>query len=134
MGYVNCNAKPVLSHTWFKYSNFSINVGNEAIPEVNISMTVENTGDVSGDEVVQLYGMDTFASMIRPRQEFIGFKRITLLPNEKKRVTFNFTIDQLAFMNKEYEWIVEAGEFKFFVGKNSDEKIAEFDYVQDNYY
>ncbi len=136
-GYINCNAKPVLpfghglSYTEFKYSDFSMNVGNEAIPEVNIRMSVENTGNVAGDEVVQLYGIDTFASMIRPRQEFIGFKRITLLPNEKKHVTFNFTIDQLAFMNKEYEWIVEAGEFEFFVGKNSDEKIAEFDYVQE---
>ena len=87
-------------------------------------MTVQNVGGCDGEEVVQLYGRDLLASVIRPRQELIGFARVPLKKGESKRVTFSFNLDQLAFEDAGYQWVLEKGEFEFFVGGNSDDRRA----------
>ncbi|MCM1236586.1 MAG: glycoside hydrolase family 3 C-terminal domain-containing protein, partial [Ruminococcus flavefaciens] len=126
-GYINEDMEPQfpfgygLSYTTFAYRNFSLSMdGNE---QVTVSVDVTNTGMVKGDEVVQLYGVDKVASIVRPAEELIGFKRITLEPGETKTVKFIFNIDILAFYDKPKHWILEKGEFEFYVGKNSNEPI-----------
>lgn len=125
-GYVNESSVPArpfgygLSYTCFEYSNFisESTVENE-IPIITILVDVCNAGCMRGDETVQLYGKDLLASVIRPSQELIGFKRVTLQPGERKTIKFIFRLDQLAFINLKGEWVIEKGDFAFFVGRNS---------------
>lgn len=109
-----------LSYTEFDYSDFSVKKYAENV--VKASVIVKNIGDMDGEEVVQLYGKDLYASIIRPRQELIGFKRISLKAGESKHVTFMFNLDQLAFEDADFNWIVEKGDFEFFIGGSSDDK------------
>ena len=57
-----------------------------------------------GDEVVQLYLVDRYASMTRPVKELAGFKRITLQPGEAKKVIFEVEASQMAFLDLEMKW------------------------------
>lgn len=128
-GYLDINMRPQLpfgfglSYTSFEYSECTLKIdGNN---NIIVSATIENTGDCAGDEVVQLYGSDKFSSIVRPERELLGFKRITLNPREKKSVQFYFNINIMAFYDRPSHWIVEKGEFNFYIGKNSQEKIWE---------
>jgi beta-glucosidase len=116
-----------LSYTEFKYGDLAQNVSKVGPGErVDISITVENTGRVAGDEVVQLYVRDPVASIARPVLELRGFKRIELAPGASKRITFSLTPDQLAFwtaangqnMGKD-GWLIEAGRIDFWIGASS---------------
>ncbi|PFA20172.1 beta-glucosidase [Bacillus cereus] len=120
-----------LSYTEFEYSNGKLDV--ELIyemPHLTVSIDVKNVGGVAGDEVVQLYGIDEFASIIRPQKELIGFRRISLKAGQVKRVSLTFCIDQLAFQNSENQWIVEKGRFRFYIGKGSNDTVYEVEYKQ----
>ena len=127
-GYVNEDMRPQLpfghglSYTTFAYHDFSLHM--EENEQITVSVNVTNTGSIKGDEVVQLYGIDKVASVIRPAEELIGFKRITLEPGETKTVRFSFNIDILAFYDKPKHWIVEKGDFEFYLGKNSKDVIC----------
>lgn len=121
-----------LSYSTFIYSDFLMKVSkHKDIPVITICVKVINTGATSGDEVIQLYGKDKIASIIRPQQELLGFKRITLVPQESKVVEFTFRLDQFAFINQDGDWVIEKGEFIFFIGRNSMEFIFEEIYKQD---
>jgi beta-glucosidase len=122
-----------LSYTSFGYSdgNLSAKIGKDEIPIITISITVTNTGKLQGDEVVQLYGIDEIASMIRPQQELIGFKRVTLNPGESKKICFTFRLDQLAFINPQNEWVIEKGSFSFFIGKGANNPVFTVEYMQE---
>ena len=111
-----------LSYTEFTYSNLQISKV-EAGPEdtVEISVQVENTGKYTGDEVVQLYLRDIYASMTRPVKELAGFKRITLEPGEKKTVCFELKCSQTAFLDHNMEWKVEKGEIQVQAGSSSED-------------
>lgn len=111
-----------LSYTEFTYSDLQID-RTEAGPEdaVHISVQVENTGDCKGDEVVQLYIKDIYASMTRPVKELAGFKRITLEPGEKKLVCFHLQLSQTAFLDRSMEWKVEKGEIQIQIGSSSED-------------
>ncbi len=113
-----------LSYTSFKYSNFAIDKTSYAFNEpININVTVTNTGAFEGEEVVQLYVRDMVGSVTRPLKELKRFEKIMLKPNESKKVTFTLTSDDLAFYTKDMSFKAEAGEFKLFVGTNSEEVI-----------
>ena len=125
-GYVNESSTPLrpfgfgLTYTHFEYFDFKLSSSKETdIPILSVSVSIRNMGDVAGDEVLQLYGKDILASVIRPTQELIGFKRISLQPQESKIVVFTFRLDQMAFINSFDEWVIEKGDFAFFIGKNS---------------
>ncbi|MDP1678086.1 MAG: glycoside hydrolase family 3 N-terminal domain-containing protein [Bacteroidota bacterium] len=120
-----------LSYTTFSYSN--VTVSSAAIKKgqsVTILVDVENSGNRAGEEVVQLYLRDDFATVTRPVKELKGFKKISLNPGEKKTVEFTITQDQLAFYNLEMKKVVEPGTFTVYVGGNSvDCKEAVFEVV-----
>jgi beta-glucosidase len=113
-----------LSYTTFKYGELAQSTQSVGPGErVDISITVENTGGVASDEVVQLYVRDPVASISRPVLELRGFKRIDLAPGARKRVTFSLTPEQFAFWapspaNKS-PWLIEAGRIDFWVGASS---------------
>lgn len=122
-GYADSLSSPLipfgygLSYTSFAYGAPTISHDNKG--GIRISVEVKNTGLRDGEEVVQLYGRDEFASTIRPCKELIGFKRIALKSGEKKKVTFKFNINILSFENADGQWIAEAGDFTFAVGGDS---------------
>ncbi|WP_050640267.1 glycoside hydrolase family 3 N-terminal domain-containing protein [Faecalicatena contorta] len=122
-----------LSYTEFVYESGTMDVTNaeDGMPVICISIDVTNVGAVDGEEVVQLYGIDKRASIIRPAKELIGFKRVVLKAGETIRAAFSFRIDQLAFINLEGEWIVEKGDFIFFFGKGCNLPVYEVEYHQD---
>ena len=86
-------------------------------------MDAKNTGDVSGDEVVQLYIRDLVGSVTRPVKELRDFERVPLEPGETKTVAFILTPDDLAMYDVDMNRVVEPGDFKVFVGTNSEEVL-----------
>jgi beta-glucosidase len=126
--YVDLSSKPLfpfghgLSYTTFSYRNLHISPERvNAQQKVLISLEVENTGSRAGDEVVQLYLQDKIASVVRPVKELKGFKRISLKPNEIKRVNYEIDTRQLGLYNVDMEYVVEPGEFEIMVGSSSED-------------
>lgn len=111
-----------LSYTQFSYSNLVLSQ-KEIAPfgTVHISVDVENSGSMAGDEVVQLYIADIYASMARPVKELAGFKRIMLKPGEKKTVAFEVEASQMAFLDRDMRWKVEKGDFLVEIGSSSED-------------
>ncbi|MDR1973870.1 MAG: glycoside hydrolase family 3 C-terminal domain-containing protein [Bacteroidales bacterium] len=102
-----------LSYTTFEYSNMKVSRENE---KILVSVDVKNTGKVGGKEVVQLYSSDLFASMTPDMKRLRRFSKINLKPQEKKTVTFELMITDLAFINADGKSIVEAGDFELGIG------------------
>ena len=109
-----------LSYSEFRYADLSQSVTSVGPGErIDISITVENTGGVPGDEVVQLYVRDPIASVARPVLELRGFKRIELGAGQRKRVTFSLAPEQFAFFSARGQWLIEAGRIDFWIGASS---------------
>ncbi len=124
--YVNAPADPLfpfghgLSYTTFAYSDFSISADERQAGEtVDIRLRVKNAGGRAGDEVVQLYVCDEFASLPRPVKELKGFVRLGLEPGECRRITFHLPVNQLAFYDGEMCLAVESGSIRVMVGSSS---------------
>jgi len=122
-----------LSYSTFQYSDVAMGSptlasGGKATITVNTSVT--NTGKYAGVETVQLYVRDVVASITRPVKELKGFKQISLKPGETKPVSFTLTSDDLRFYNSDLKYVAEPGDFKVFVGTNSQNvKTASFKLV-----
>ncbi len=112
-----------LSYTDFKYSNFKITSKKIAAKgKVTVNITVQNTGLIKGDEVVQLYVHDVVSSVKRPVKELRGFQRISLNPGEKQKLTFTVPAEKLAFYDeKTHGFIVEPGMFDIMIGSSSED-------------
>ncbi|WP_437396849.1 beta-glucosidase BglX [Flagellimonas lutimaris] len=110
-----------LSYTSFDYSNLKIDASDQK--NIEVSVTVTNTGKIKGEEVVQLYIHDKVASITRPVKELKGFQKISLAPNNSKKVIFTLTDKELGFYNHNYEFVVEPGEFDIMVGTNSQQGL-----------
>jgi len=114
-----------LSYTSFEYTNLTIDkkeiTDNETL---NVKVTVKNTGNMRGKEIIQLYVKDTESKVTRPEKELRGFEKIQLKPGEEKTVTFNLDKRAFAYYNTEIkDWYVESGEFEILVGKSSKDII-----------
>jgi beta-glucosidase len=111
-----------LSYTTFGYSQLRLSRREvTAIDSVDITLTVANMGERAGTEVVQLYVRDQYASMTRPVLELAGFHRVELEPGESADVSFSLSMSQLAFLDADLRWRVEAGEVDILVGASSDD-------------
>ncbi len=109
-----------LSYTSFSYGDITLSStqlkGNQSL---KVNVTVKNTGNYDGAEVVQLYIRDVVGSITRPVQELKGFQKLFLRAGETKTISFNITTNDLKFYNEalKYDW--EPGEFEIMVGGNS---------------
>ncbi|MBN2051604.1 MAG: glycoside hydrolase family 3 C-terminal domain-containing protein [Spirochaetales bacterium] len=109
-----------LSYTRFSFSDFSVPASVVPMDGViRISFRLTNTGEREGDEVVQLYVRDIYASLVRPVRELKGFKRLHLKAGESVRVTFSLPTDVLSFTGYDKNRILEPGDFEFLVGNSS---------------
>ncbi|MCB0744485.1 MAG: glycoside hydrolase family 3 C-terminal domain-containing protein, partial [Ignavibacteriae bacterium] len=131
--YKNLTGQPLfpfgfgLSYTKFEYSNLQfdkkITSPNE---KIKLEFELKNAGNYPGDEVVQLYIKDLFASVARPIIELKGFQRIHLDVGESKIVKFEITPELLSMLDKNLKQIVEPGDFRIMIGSSSkDIKLRE---------
>lgn len=117
-----------LSYTTFRFSDItldrsSIGMDNELVA----SVTVTNTGDRAGSEVVQLYIRDLVGSVTRPVKELKGFEKIYLQPNESRTVRFTIAPEMLKFYNADLKFVAEPGDFDVMIGPDSrNVKTARF--------
>lgn len=121
-----------LSYTDFEYSDLSLSTDQiSKSNSLKVTVTVTNTGDRRGQEVVQLYIRDMYASVTRPVMELRGFRKISLESGASQQVEFALGPEHLSFYNEEMEKVVEPGRFKVFVGTSSAETMeAEFEVVE----
>lgn len=110
-----------LSYTTFEYKNLNVKVQGK---KVDVEVTVQNTGSLAGEEVVQLYIRDRVASVTRPVKELKGFDKIMLQAGESKKVSFTLTEQELGFYNNQRKFVVEPGFFDLMVGGNSADGLS----------
>jgi beta-glucosidase len=111
-----------LSYTTFAYSNLQVSPEKEnAQGDVTVTVEVTNTGQVKGDDVVQLYLKDEISSVTTYDFDLRGFERVALNPGEKKTVTFTLHPDDLALLDKNMNWTVEPGKFQVMIGSSSED-------------
>jgi beta-glucosidase len=105
-----------LSYTDFSYSNLKSPSKLSGDKSNKVTVTVTNTGDVAGDEVVQLYLTHEDASGVTPLYALKGFERINLKPGESRKVEFTLTDRELSTVDSEGVGAVRSGDVKIWVG------------------
>lgn len=117
-----------LSYTTFEYSTLKLSTNQMKMKDsLTVSLTVKNTGQSDGEEVVQLYIRDLVGSVTRPVKELKGFRKVMIKTGESKDISFTLKSSDLAFYTKDMSFKAESGDFKVFVGTNSDDcKEASF--------
>lgn len=117
-----------LSYTTFRFSDITLNRSSIGMDnELVASVTVTNTGDCAGSEVVQLYIRDLVGSVTRPVKELKGFEKIYLQPNESRTVRFTIAPEMLKFYNADLKFVAEPGDFDVMIGPDSrNVKTARF--------
>jgi beta-glucosidase len=109
-----------LSYSRFEYRDINVSADKIQLGDtIEISASVQNIGDRSAEEVVQLYVRDLVGNVTRPVRELKGFRRIRLEPGQIQRVDFTLHTDELAFHNRKMELVTEAGMFHTWIGGDS---------------
>jgi len=124
--YLDMSGKPLfpfghgLSYTRFEYSDLEIIPNKISVNgKAKVKFRVKNTGDRSGEEVVQLYIRDLVASVTRTVMELKGFKRINVKSGGTKEVVLELTSEHLSLLNEKLEQVIEPGDFKIMIGSSS---------------
>lgn len=133
-GYLDCGSLPLfyfgegLSYTTFEYRSMTLDSHelNEK-GSIKVKVSLKNTGERDGKEVVQLYMRDEVSSAVRPIQELLAFKKVFIKAGETTDVTFEISEPMLRFWNAQNEYISEAGRFTLFVG------YADHRYIEDSF-
>uniref|UniRef100_UPI000B1FE672 fibronectin type III-like domain-contianing protein n=1 Tax=Streptomyces lushanensis TaxID=1434255 RepID=UPI000B1FE672 len=116
-----------LSYTTFTVGEPSLSADRVTAAElrggatVEAAVTVRNTGDRTGDEVVQLYVHDPVATQVQPVRRLRGFRRVTLAPGESTTVRFPLGAEDLGFWSaaNEPHFTVEPGDFDIYTGNSA---------------
>lgn len=110
-----------LSYTTFEYGKpVADSKTMTADGTLTVKVTVKNTGDREGQEVVQLYISDKKSSLPRPVKELKGFKKVKLAPGEEKEVCFTIDKDALSFFDDaKHAWVAEPGKFEAIVAASA---------------
>ncbi|MBF4585690.1 glycoside hydrolase family 3 N-terminal domain-containing protein [Curtobacterium sp. VKM Ac-2887] len=119
-----------LSYTSFEIADVAVTP--DAITtdgEATISVSVRNSGDVAGAQVLQLYIRANTSGVTRPEQQLEGFARVALEPGEQQRVTFTLPAAQLGYTNARGGFSVDPGRVDVFVGGSSDDTAVTGSFV-----
>ena len=101
-----------LSYAHFSYSDIELSASTVGMEEtLTVEAVVTNDGDVTAEEVVQLYVRDLVGDVTRPVRELKGFQRLRLNPGERSRVSFELGAADLAFHGREMTLMTEPGQF-----------------------
>lgn len=112
-----------LSYTKFDYSNLKLS-SNSASPSdtLAVSLTLQNTGQYDGDEVVELYVRNLTPSKPQPIKSLEGFKRVELAKGQSKVVNLNLPVSSLEYFDDQKEdYVVEPGKYEIQVGSSSSD-------------
>jgi beta-glucosidase len=114
-----------LSYTTFEYSNLVTSSNTFDVFEdepLAVTVTVENSGEHGGDEVVQLYIKDPERTFDMPKKKLRAFKRVHIPADEQTNVTFILSKDDFAFWHPDADsWAVETGDFEIQIGSSSED-------------
>jgi beta-glucosidase len=110
-----------LSYTEFSYSDLKLSATDITDKDqLEVSLTLTNTGKRTGKEVVQLYVVDTESTLQRPVKELKAFDKIELAPGESKQVSFVLSLRDFSYYSKQYDrWLAESGQFEILIGSSS---------------
>jgi beta-glucosidase len=114
-----------LSYTTFTYGNLTVDSKIEAGSDLQVSVEVANTGEVAGDEVVQVYLSHQDAPVRTPISQLVGFKRLSLEPAEKKTVTFTLTPRLLAYVAEDGRSICAPGKICLYAGGSQPDGLSQ---------
>lgn len=108
-----------LSYTTYSYSDVTLSASSMTKGgKVKASVTVTNTGDRDGDEVVQMYVHDICSSIVRPVEELKGFKRVHIASGESVTVSFDIDATTLQYLDANGNPMLETGDFEILIGPN----------------
>jgi beta-glucosidase len=106
-----------LSYTTFAYSDLAVEKAGDT---VSVRLTVTNTGDRAGSEVVQVYVHDEDASLERPEKELKGFEKVALAAGASATVTVELGEEAFSYYDPGVPgWVLEPGTFTILVGSSS---------------
>jgi beta-glucosidase len=109
-----------LSYTTFEYSDLKLSKKKMKNTEnIEVSVTITNTGKLAGAEIVQLYLRDRVGSVVRPIMELKDFQKIKLNVGEAKNIQFTIDNQKLSFYNDKLEFKSEPGDFDLMIGASS---------------
>jgi beta-glucosidase len=115
-----------LSYTKFSVTNLQLSTTSVSRKgTVTATVDVTNTGDVKGDDVVQLYLHDPVASISQPVRRLRGFQRVTLAPGAKQTVTFHLDKSDFGFYDNRGKFVVEPGRIDVYAGDSSTADLTE---------
>ena len=115
-----------LSYSNFKYSGLKLDRQELAVGEtLNVSINIENTGQVEATEIVQLYVRDLVGDVTRSVKELKAYDRVTLTPGQKQTIRFELDSNNLSFHNQSSKSIVEPGKFMLWVSRHSQDESNE---------
>ena len=130
-GYIDESSSPLfpfgygLTYTTFRYSGLRVLTPSVApTAELRVQAEIENVGQRSGTEVVQLYIHDRVAPTSRPVRELKGFERVTFKAGEKKTVVFTVNANALGSYDAHMRWVIPPGTYDVWIAPNSAEGIA----------
>ena len=111
-----------LSYTTFSYKNAKLSNKTMGVDtSITISVDITNTGDVKGEEIVQLYIQDVVGEVVRPIKELKGFEKVLLHPRETKTISFTITEQQLRYHHSDLQYKSDRGAFIAYIGSNSQD-------------
>ncbi len=109
-----------LSYTKFEYANIAIDKAEYAEGDtIVVEYDLTNTGNYDATEVAQLYVRDLVGSVVRPVKELKRFERVELKAGETKHCRFELPVAELAFWNRDMEYVVEPGNIQLWVAGDS---------------
>ncbi len=111
-----------LSYTTFEYSGLNI-AAPDAEGNIEVTVTVKNTGRRAGKEVVQLYVNDVVSSVTTPVKALKRFAKVGLAPGESRTVNFSLAPQDLALWNAGMQFVTEPGEFQVMIGRSAEEIV-----------
>ncbi|MDR6200281.1 beta-glucosidase-like glycosyl hydrolase [Microbacterium sp. SORGH_AS428] len=129
----NADSTPVrpfgfgLSYTRFAHRDLEVDADASTAGGFTARVVVENVGDRSGVDVVQLYAHDPVASVVRPVAQLVGYARVALAAGERATVEFAVPAARLAFSDRGYRRVVEPGALEVWVGPSCDERETSAD-------
>ena len=109
-----------LSYTSFVCSDLQV---SEAGDSLEVAVSLKNTGERKGTEVVQLYVQDVSASLVRPVKELKDYRRVSLAPGEEQEIRFTLPKTALGFYDNEGHYRLESGLFRIFAGGSSRDTL-----------
>ena len=108
-----------LSYTTFSIKDLSLNRTTAPVRQSPGEGDRDNTGDVAGDEVVQLYLHDPVSGISQPVRRLRGFERVTLEPGESQQVVFTLDRSDFGFYDNRGDFVVEPGQIEVYAGDSS---------------